>query len=353
MSNFSATMTDYQSLNVRLNFESDDELKAGATNIISMIRPEWERDQHQFKFFSEGITNKLIGVYVGEDKANMILIRVYGNKTELFVDRQAEIRNMKLMSDKGLGGKLFATFENGLAYEFVAGDVLTVESCRQPEIYPAVAAAVARMHRTASEGGDRASPCLWKKLQQFNSLSPDEFADADMNRRYRADVFSKEEREAEIEEMKTILSGLNNPIVFCHNDLLLANIVVKPNKEISFIDFEYGDFNYQAFDIADHFCEFAGVDATNLDYAKFYPDKDFQLKWLRTYLEEFKLGDVSDEEVETLYKVVNKFALTVRLFWGTWSLVQASISKLDFDFLGYAILIFNEYKKRKAEFLNL
>jgi ethanolamine kinase len=74
---------------------------------------------------------------------------------------------------------------------------------------------------------------------------------------------------------------------------------------------------------------------------------------LRTYLEEFKLGDVSDEEVETLYKVVNKFALTVRLFWGTWSLVQASISKLDFDFLGYAILIFNEYKKRKAEFLNL
>ena len=342
-----------QSLKVRLIFESDEELTKGASGIIDMVRPEWQGQRHQFKFFSEGITNKLVGVYVGDNNNDMVLIRVYGNKTELFVDRQAEIRNMKLMSEKGLGGKLYATFENGLAYEFVAGDILTVETCRRPEIFRSVAATVARMHRTASDGSAAAEPCLWAKLNQFNDLSPDEFDDPDMNRRYKEKVFSKAERTAEIEEMRSLLSKLNSPIVFCHNDLLLANIVVRPNGQIFFIDFEYGDFNYLAFDIADHFCEFAGVDGCNLDYAKYYPDKEFQLAWLRAYLEEFKLGDVSDEEVEDLYKAVNKFALTVRLFWGTWSLVQASISKLDFDFIGYAVLIFDEYRKRKPEFLSL
>jgi hypothetical protein len=29
----------------------------------------------------------------------------------------------------------------------------------------------------------------------------------------------------------------------------------------------------QAFDIADHFCEFAGVNGQHMDYANLYPDK--------------------------------------------------------------------------------
>ena len=82
-------MDECQHLKVRISFESDEELMKEASGIIPMVRPEWQSKQHQFKFFSEGITNKLVGVHVGDD---MILIRVYGNKTEMFVDRQAEIR---------------------------------------------------------------------------------------------------------------------------------------------------------------------------------------------------------------------------------------------------------------------
>jgi len=29
-------------------------------------------------------------------------------------------------------------------------------------------------------------------------------------------------------------------------------------EKVSFIDFEYVGYNYQAFDIANHFCEYAG-----------------------------------------------------------------------------------------------
>jgi ethanolamine kinase len=338
-----------------VSFETEEELKNGASQVVSGLRPDWKMSDHEYKIFNDGITNRLVGVFQTGDKSDMILVRVYGNKSELFVDRQAEIRNIRLMSQKGFGGKLYATFSNGLAYQFVQGDILNVETCRNPEVYPEVARTVARMHRDASEGSKKAEACIWKKIQTFLDLSPDEFPDnPEKNSRYKERVFSKAQREAEIKELKSVLENLGSPIVFCHNDLLLANIVVQPGNKIQFIDYEYGDFNYQAFDIADHFCEFAGIDSQQMDYANLYPDKEFQTKWLRIYLETlYEDREVTSEEVDSLYRTVNKFALLVRLFWGTWALVQANISGIDFDFLGYAILILDEYKRRKNEFLAL
>uniref|UniRef100_A0A3B3VD50 ethanolamine kinase n=1 Tax=Poecilia latipinna TaxID=48699 RepID=A0A3B3VD50_9TELE len=52
---------------------------------------------------------------------------------------------------------------------------------------------------------------------------------------------------------------------------------------------------------------------------------------------------VSQRELETLYVQVNKFALASHFFWGFWALIQAKYSSIDFDFLGYAVLRFNQY----------
>lgn len=49
------------------------------------------------------------------------------------------------------------------------------------------------------------------------------------------------------------------------------------------IDFEYAGPNHLAYDIGNHFCEFAGIE--NVDYNQ-YPDEDLQKKWLRNYLQE-------------------------------------------------------------------
>lgn len=50
-----------------------------------------------------------------------------------------------------------------------------------------------------------------------------------------------------------------------------------------------------------------------MDYSH-YPDRAFQLQWLRSYLEAYKehkgqAGDVTDREVEIIYVQVNRFAL--------------------------------------------
>lgn len=65
--------------------------------------------------------------------------------------------------------------------------------------------------------------------------------------------------EKEYQLMKETLSKINSPVVYAHNDLLLGNVLYNQEQEnVVFIDYEYTAFNYQAFDIANHFAEFAG-----------------------------------------------------------------------------------------------
>lgn len=136
----------------------------------------------------------------------------------------------------------------------------------------------------------------------------------------------------EFVELYKRLEALDSPVVFAHNDLLLGNVVyTESQKCVTFIDYEYADYNYQAFDIGNHFTEFAGVDT--VDYTR-YPSRDFQLRWLRVYLQSYlQKSDVSDTEVERLYVQVNQFALAAHFFWIIWSLIQAEHSTIDFDYV--------------------
>lgn len=153
----------------------------------------------------------------------------------------------------------------------------------------------------------------------------------------------------EFEQLYATLESLNSPLLFCHNDLLLGNVVYTPEKnKVTFIDYEYADQNFQAFDIGNHFAEFAGIDASNgIDYSK-YPSRDYQIEWIRAYLEAFNnQTEVDEDDVEALYKQVNKFALASHFLWSLWSLIQAELSNIDFDFVKWVP------RKKKKRFNHL
>lgn len=122
-----------------------------------------------------------------------------------------------------------------------------------------------------------------------------------------------------------------------------------PLDEVSFIDFEYGGNNYRGFDIGNHFCEYAGFEC---DYSR-YPDKAHQMKWLKVYLTSYGGGsDPSLDELERLYLEVNIFALCSHFYWGLWALVQAHVSDIDFDYIGYAIHRFTLYEGTKTKWFD-
>ena len=101
--------------------DTEESLKEGAAQIVGLIKPDWKKEEFQYKIFTDGISNKLIGTYIGKNKTDMVLVRVYGEKTETIIDRNAEIRNMIVLNQVGCGCELYAQFQNGLAYEFLPG----------------------------------------------------------------------------------------------------------------------------------------------------------------------------------------------------------------------------------------
>jgi thiamine kinase-like enzyme len=71
---------------------------------------------------------------------------------------------------------------------------------------------------------------------------------------------SKAKLTKELEWLMAHLEKFRSPLVLCHNDLLLGNIIYDERSNVvHFIDFEYAGPNYQAYDIANLFNEFSGM----------------------------------------------------------------------------------------------
>lgn len=140
--------------------------------------------------------------------------------------------------------------------------------------------------------------------------------------------------------------------VFCRLVISFPPLIV---DAVKFIDYEYADFNYQAYDIGNHFNEFAGIN--NVD-SSLYPSCELQFDWLTTYLESFKWSSgvdstVTKKEVLEVHVQVCKFSLVAHLFWCLWALLQAKHSTIDFDFQRYAMARFNYYFEKKQEFFGM
>lgn len=113
------------------------------------------------KFFTDGTTNKLVGCYVDDSPDDVVLVRVYGNKTELIVDRDNELKSFQVSGDlpwsfvcvnqSSLQGvksfpplqvlhanrcapRLYCSFQNGICYEFMQGDALGPQDVRDPTL---------------------------------------------------------------------------------------------------------------------------------------------------------------------------------------------------------------------------
>eukprot|EP01029_Cantina_marsupialis_P022604 TRINITY_DN5521_c0_g1_i1.p1 TRINITY_DN5521_c0_g1~~TRINITY_DN5521_c0_g1_i1.p1 ORF type:complete len:215 (-),score=54.50 TRINITY_DN5521_c0_g1_i1:370-1014(-) len=155
-------------------------------------------------------------------------------------------------------------------------------------------------------------------------------------------------------------ANLLSEITFCHNDLLSGNMIYSSEvNDVTLIDYEYGGWNYCGFDIANHFCEYAGFD---FDIERWYPNPEQQRIFLETYInkrisksnpeESMLLEGLEDECFTALTMIINRFALASHFFWGLWAIIQSRHSPIDFDFLGYAMLRLEGYQMHKQAFFS-
>ncbi|CAH9083855.1 unnamed protein product [Cuscuta epithymum] len=292
---------------------------------------------------SGGITNLLLKVSVREDNGNTVnmTLRLYGPDTEYVIDRERELRAIQYLSAAGFGAKLLGVFKNGMVQSFLHARTLAPSDMRKPKVAAEIAKQLHEFHQVEIPGSKE--PQLWNDILKFyNKASTLEFDDSEKQRKYSAVSFGEVQRE--VTELKELTGHLNAPVVFAHNDLLCGNLMLNDDEgKLYFIDFEYGSYNYRGFDIGNHFNEYAGYEC---DYT-LYPSKNEQFHFFRHYLNAQQPNEVSEKDLEALYVETNTYMLASHLYWALWALIQAKISPIDFDYLGYFNLRYNEYKNKK------
>ncbi|KAJ2386209.1 hypothetical protein GGI23_006543, partial [Coemansia sp. RSA 2559] len=256
----------------------DSSLFEDARALLLQVFHAWADDDINFKECKEGITNKLV-MCINRTRDTTVLIRAYGKNTDFIIDRNSELVNMIGLARLGMCPPVYARFDNGLMYGFIPGTVAKPEEMGNDLWAPLIARKLAEWSQINLPGSH--APQLFPTLRRWMQDIPQSYSDPKANQTFQG-YFSTDKLASEATELETLLTKLNSPVVFSHNDLLSGNIIMSESKDqVFFIDYEYGMYNYRAFDIANHFNEYAGFEC---DYSR-YPAKDAQLKWFKIYLD--------------------------------------------------------------------
>ncbi|KAJ3324575.1 Ethanolamine kinase [Boothiomyces sp. JEL0866] len=301
--------------------------------VVNAFFADWTESDVKLSRCTDGTTNQLVKATHKETKQS-ILIRTYGRGTSVLIDRNQEILNIRALSAEGLCPPLYGSFNNGIVYGYVNGQVYTIK-------------AVAKWHNSMVDPNAKAQ--LFSTMWKWANAVPQTYSSSVKQERLKKSGYNLNLLREELVELQSHLEKLESPVVFCHNDLNAANLIYDPEQGCcSLIDYEYGCHNYRGFDIGNFFCEFGGIEC---DFSK-YPNEKIQKEWIKAYLKE-KDGQeiVSDAELHGIYREILSFSLASHFFWSLWALIQAEISVIDFDYIEYALKRLDEYYARKDEWL--
>lgn len=360
-----------------------------ALAIVFSLRPEWEHldGPTEIERFKDGITNTLLkivkripGKPIEQIVDEAVLLRAYGNHTDILIDRDREAQSHALLAERGLAPPLLARFNNGLLYNFIQGRVCTPQDLVKEDIWRGVARRLAEWHSvplpasyyagtgTNSANGVHASgeksgkavtgkpaPNIWTVMQKWIDALP---AGAEVERSQNSHLQAELDRstqELDVEERA------GNGMVFGHCDLLSANVIVLPNmrtlsaastvasETVRFIDYEYATACPAAFDIANHFAEWGGYDCDYTMLPSWTVRRSFLEEYLVARATSGRTTKVNEDNVQTMLKQVDDFRGIPGLYWGIWALIQATISQIDFDYASYAKVRLAEYYAWRGE----
>ncbi|KAK5074293.1 hypothetical protein LTR64_006562 [Lithohypha guttulata] len=368
--------------------------------LVFWIRPKWRECSQELKIvkFTEGITNTLLKVArhrpdvpLHEADNDAILMRAYGNRTEIIIDRDREAVSHRLLADRGMAPPLLGRFKNGLLYGFIPGKPCTAEDLTQDRVWRGVARKLGEWHakvpisgisscssvgKTLSRNADgchclnqsngangaiekqrtvssrKPSPNVWSVMQGWISA-----LDTNTEKERARKEMLQQELERCFQELDSSSGIGEHGFVFAHCDLLCANVIQLPSphapvasnvQPVTFIDYEYATPAPAAFDISNHFAEWAGYDC---DYSM-VPSRPIRRGFLQEYIASYSKNaniKLDESAVENLFQDVDRWRGIPGLYWGIWSLIQAKISAIDFDYAKYAEERLGEYFAWRGE----
>ncbi len=296
-------------------------------DVFYEIFPEWQECNLKISQLSGGITNKLYRV---KSEKGDLTVRIYGDKTELFIHRDFETQAIEEMAKIGVSSKLVKYMpEAGVTIvEFIDDSiVLTNEHFLDKSLYRKIVDPIRKIHNSGVKLKKVFNPVV--EVGKMASILEG------LNVKYPE--FDIDETVKRLEKLSAVINISEADFTACHNDLLADNFILikekfkhKYDSPMYIIDWEYAGMAPKYYDIADMFQEvLVPREAEKLIVTEYCDGQDFD---------------------KTLYHI-DLFKPFPDIYWFLWSLIQLNISTIEFDFYNYGKIKY-ENAQQNIEFLD-
>jgi thiamine kinase-like enzyme len=281
--------------------------------LCSDVIPELRGLDLRIQELKGGITNRLYRVASSE--GHDYVFRLYGAKTELFIDRDVEMENLRRLEPSGVTQKLikYIPERNVTVVEFIPGYVL------RKELWERIIRPIKIIHQSRVELPHHFDPLMEVKrfhhiLEGFHPNYPE---------------FDIQGTIWTLEKISGIAAIPPSHYVPCHNDLLADNFILteegRRHKEpMVLIDWEYGGMAPLYYDVADMFQEIL-------------VPREVERNLLKVYWE--------DRDLDLHQYMTDLFKPFPDIYWFLWSLIQLNISTIPFDYYTYGKVKYENAQK--------
>jgi len=273
------------------------------------LMPEWKGIDLRVDVLTGGITNKLYRVQLPDGRA--YVVRFYGKKTELFIDRDIEMRTIRQLEGLGVSPRLikYLPERKVTIVEYIPGTPLKNEDFLREDLLERIVRPIKIIHQSHVQ-----LPRIFDPLKEVKDL-------------YRklvdlGQVYPEFNIPGTLSILEVLFSKLRispRDFVACHNDLLADNFILVQDREkyrepIYLIDWEYAGMNTPYYEMSDMFQEIL-------------VPRQIEEKILRIYWE--------DQEMEEHIFKTDLFKPFPDIYWFLWSLIQFNVSSIPFDYYNY------------------
>lgn len=275
------------------------------------LLPEWNGLNVRITQLSGGITNKLYRV---QSEKGDYTVRIYGDKTELFINRDYEAHAIKEMCKLGVAAPLIKYMpERGVTIVEFIDDAIVLKNDHflDKSLYPKIVEPIRKIHSSGIELKQVFNPLL--EVMKMSAIL------ARIDVLYKAfDIPGTIER---LVKLSSIIDIPETEYTPCHNDLLADNFILinedardRYESPMYLIDWEYAGMAPRYYDIADMFQEIlVPREAEKGIVAEYCNDDNFD---------------------RTLF-FIDLYKPFPDIYWFLWSLIQLNISKITFDYYSY------------------
>ena len=276
---------------------------------IIKLMPELKGFEIEISELKGGITNKLYRVR--DESGGDYVFRLYGPRTEMFIDRDIEMKAMQCMEPFCISPKVvkYLPEKGATIIEFIEGYTLKNKDFLMEELWEKIIRPINMVHKSGISISKIFNP-VFEVKRLYNILK-------DINPGYPE--FDIEGTIGVLEKINTIASIPHDEFVLCHNDLLADNFMLIDDQDrfsepMYLIDWEYAGMGICYYEIADMFQEIL-------------VPRNIERQLLETYWDNCNM--------EYNVYMTDIFKPFPDIYWFLWSLIQLNISRIEFDYYNY------------------